>query len=162
MVLLLIVSVVLVATNEPPYKVDAQAIPQPVLPNTASPTQSEYTFSFLGSELEKRRQEKLEELDRQSKILTTTADYERVIREKCAQFGCDADQVIRIMYCESTGNAFATNGIYKGIFQHHAGYWIHRSALYGLPGADIFDPYSQIHVSTQMFSQGLAYHWSCK
>ena len=162
-ILLLVISVALVATNEPPYKVDAQTYPQPILPDTGSTSlDKSYTFTFISSDIQKKKEEKKAELERQAKILTSPAEYERVIREKCAQFGCNANQVIRVMYCESRGNPYATNGIFKGLFQHHAGYWIHRSALYGLPGADIFDPYSQIHVTTQMFAQGLAYHWSCK
>lgn len=95
-------------------------------------------------------------------ILKTTYDYEDLIRLQCEKLNCDATQIIRIMYCESRGLPDATNGIYKGLFQHHDRYWIDRAKKYGLAGYDVYDPFAQIIVTTNMFADGLWYHWHCK
>lgn len=99
---------------------------------------------------------------RAERTLVSTADYERMIRQKCAQFGCNSQQIIRVMYCESSGNKYAQNGRYFGLFQHDQHAWASRTSRYGVPGASIFDPYAQIVVSTRMFSEGMASAWSCK
>lgn len=113
---------------------------------------------------------KIDELERKdqeiafikSRTLTSPAQYEAKIREKCSAYGCNASQLIRVMYCESKANPRASNGINMGLFQQDYRFWAGRAAKYGLPGADIFDPYAQIHVATQMFAQGMASHWTCK
>lgn len=94
--------------------------------------------------------------------LVSTADYERVIRQKCAIYGCNSQQVIRIMYCESSGNKYAQNVRYFGLFQHDQHQWAFRTARYGVPGASIFDPYAQIQVTTRMFAEGQSAAWECK
>jgi hypothetical protein len=95
-------------------------------------------------------------------VLTSVYDYENLIKSECEKLNCDAAQVIRIMYCESKGFPNATNGMYRGLFQHHAGYWIERSRKYGLEGYDVYDPFAQIMVTTNMFADGLWYHWKCR
>lgn len=113
---------------------------------------------------------KIDELERKdqeiafikSRTLTSPAQYEAKIREKCAIYGCNSAQLIRVMYCESKANPRASNGINMGLFQQDYRFWAGRAAKYGLQGADIFDPYAQIHVATQMFAQGMASHWTCK
>jgi hypothetical protein len=109
----------------------------------------------------------LQEIDNQialvkSRTLTSPAQYEAKIREKCLIYGCNATQVIRVMYCESKANPKASNGINMGLFQQDYRFWAGRASKYGLAGADVLDPYAQIHVSAQMFSQGMSSHWTCK
>lgn len=98
----------------------------------------------------------------QTVTLTSIDDYENLIKSECKKLQCDATQIIRIMHCESKGLPYATNGIYKGLFQHHAGFWIERSKKYGLAGHDVYDPFAQIIVTTNMFADGLWYHWKCR
>jgi hypothetical protein len=96
--------------------------------------------------------------------IPANTDYITLIRERCALLGCNSDQVIRVMYCESGGrhNAYNASSGASGLFQHMPAYWASRATTYGVPGADIWDPQAQIIVTTGMFSQGLASHWSCK
>ncbi|MCA9386634.1 hypothetical protein KC669_01225 [Candidatus Dojkabacteria bacterium] len=123
------------------------------------------TFDFIIQDIEDLKIEKTQQIRNQQFLLwqsTSPGAYEALIREQCAAVGCNAEQVIRVMYCESKGNALATNGRYLGLFQHDQYYWIIRAQRYGIPGASVFDPYSQIHVTTRMFSEGLEYLWQCK
>jgi hypothetical protein len=91
-------------------------------------------------------------------------DYVSLIRERCAALGCNAEQVIRVMYCESGGraNAYNTSGKWSGLFQQDPRYWPSRAARAGVGGASIFDPHAQIIVATQMFASGQGGHWTCK
>lgn len=91
-------------------------------------------------------------------------DYETMIRNQCAAVGCNPEQLIRVMYCESGGrhNAYNKSSGASGLFQHLPQYWANRAATYGVPGASIWDPQAQVIVSAGMFSQGLAHHWVCK
>lgn len=123
------------------------------------------TFGFIIEDIEETKLEKLQTLALYNRELWNIVTYQQLeeqIVQKCAQFGCDPSVLIRVMSCESRGNIYATNGRYKGLFQHDAYYWPGRAIKYGVGGADIYDPYAQIHVSSQMFAQGLAYLWHCK
>lgn len=123
------------------------------------------TFSFVIEDIEKiefQRVLTLQEQRRQLWSSATPALIEQTITEQCAAVGCDATQVIRVMYCESKANTYATNGRYQGLFQHDVYYWDMRASKYGVPGTSIFDPYAQIHVSTRMFAEGFSYLWQCK
>jgi len=84
------------------------------------------------------------------------------IIEKCAVFGCNPDQLVRVMYCESGGRSNARNGIHTGLFQFNPRTFAANANRSGVPGADIYNPYQQIHVAAWMFSQGQARQWSCK
>lgn len=94
--------------------------------------------------------------------LGTKQDLENLIRFQCLKLKCNADQIIRVMNCESRGQIRATNGVHKGIFQHNERFWPDRAKKYGVPNYDIYDPYAQIIVSTNMFADGLSSHWECK
>lgn len=91
-----------------------------------------------------------------------SGDFEGVIRNSCATYGCNPDQLIRIMYCESGGRSNAVNGIHKGLFQFNPNTFNANAKRAGIPGADIWDPYSQITVASWMFANGQAWQWSCK
>lgn len=57
---------------------------------------------------------------------------------------------------ESRWNPKATNGRDHGLTQQKGIYWDGRAAAYGIPGADIWDPYAQLHVYTAMMAGYLA------
>lgn len=57
---------------------------------------------------------------------------------------------------ESRWNAASTNGRDHGLTQQRGIYWDSRAAQAGIPGADIWDPYAQIHVYVWQMEQYLA------
>lgn len=56
---------------------------------------------------------------------------------------------------ESCWNQWSDNGIDRGLTQQKIVYWADRAAYWGIPGADIWDPYAQIHVFACQMSQFL-------
>jgi hypothetical protein len=82
-------------------------------------------------------------------------DYERAIYDACSRYGCDPAQVIRVMYCESSGDPGAVGAQgERGLFQFHPqGEWPH-GAWYG--------PYEQIELAASLFAAGRADAWVCK
>ena len=122
------------------------------------------TMSFITQELISQKLDYEMQLTKQitaERTLNGVIDYERLIRQRCSQYGCNAALVIQVMYCESTANPHAQNYVYYGLFQHDINEWPARAARYGVPGAPITDAYAQIHVTTQMFAQGFHNLWSC-
>jgi hypothetical protein len=89
-------------------------------------------------------------------------DFEGAIRSRCAAYGCNAEQVIRVMYCESGGRSNAVNGIHKGLFQFNPNTFRANANRVGISNQNIWDPYQQITVATWMFANGQAWQWSCK
>ena len=88
---------------------------------------------------------------------------EQKIQVACQTFGCNSDQLIRVMKCESKGkNISNPSGKYSGIFQFTRKTWIDFSQKAGIPNADIWDTDAQIYTTTWAFSNGLSYHWSCR
>lgn len=84
-----------------------------------------------------------------------SSGYEAAIYDACARYGCDGNQLVRVMYCESGGDhgAIGPNGE-RGIFQFHPnGLW---------PDVAWADPYTQIEVAASAFASGLGYHWVCQ
>ena len=82
----------------------------------------------------------------------------------------DHEWALRVMACESSNDPLAVNSWSKtmGLFQHHPRYWDERAVMAGLPGADAFDPESNIVVAEWLLNvggQGHAkgkQHWECK
>lgn len=60
------------------------------------------------------------------------------------------------IFLESRWNQWADNGRDRGLCQQKAIYWDSRAAHYGIPGADIWDPYAQLYVFSAMMSGYLA------
>jgi soluble lytic murein transglycosylase-like protein len=92
-------------------------------------------------------------------------DYETLIRERCNELGCNAEQIIRVMYCESGGRANAVNrggSGASGLFQFMPGTFNGYARRLGMTGANIWNPRDQIIIATYMFANGGAHHWSCK
>ena len=59
---------------------------------------------------------------------------------------------------ESCWNQWSDNGRDFGLCQQKGIYWADRAAFYGIAGADIWDPYAQLHVFACMMSAYLAYY----
>jgi len=92
------------------------------------------------------------------------------VTEAVYAWGGDDDDVhrfLRIMQCESAGlpDAKNPNSSASGLMQQLARYWPERSASAGVPGADIFDPYANIWVSSWLAlasPYGGWQHWVCR
>jgi len=90
-------------------------------------------------------------------------DFESAIRNRCAAVGCNSEQVIRVMYCESGGRSNAANPSgASGLFQFMPRTFSANASRIGLSGANIWNPYHQIEVATWMFANGQAWQWVCK
>lgn len=73
------------------------------------------------------------------------------------------DQALRVIWCESRGNADAKNpgSSASGLFQHLGRFWDARSAKAGWSGANIFDPEANVAVGRWLFdSTGGWHHWA--
>lgn len=85
---------------------------------------------------------------------TAQYSYEAAIYDACARYGCNPEQLINVMYCESWGDhsAVGPNGE-RGIFQFHPqGEW---------PYAAWYGPYEQIELAAQLFAAGRSDAWVC-
>jgi len=91
-----------------------------------------------------------------------TGNFESTIRSACNNYGCNPEQLIRVMYCESGGRSNAVNGVYSGLFQFHPNTFRANANRIGLTNADIWNPYHQIQVAAWMFANGQAWQWECK
>ena len=89
---------------------------------------------------------------------------ESLIRERCAQLGCNSEQIIKVMYCESGGRSDAYNASSgaSGLFQFMPSTFAANAARIGISNSSIWDPYAQVMVATSMFANGQASQWSCK
>lgn len=79
----------------------------------------------------------------------------------------DVDRAVRIMSCESRGDADARNprSGASGLFQHMPRYWGSRSAAAGYAGASIFDPEANVAVAAWLvydYDHGGWHHWVCR
>lgn len=74
-----------------------------------------------------------------------------------AYYGVSGDWLYRVAACESGFDPYAIgpNGEI-GVFQFMP------STFYAYGGASIYDPWDQARVASQMFSQGLSWHWVCQ
>jgi len=75
------------------------------------------------------------------------------------------DQALSVMQCESQGNPQATNPSSgaAGLFQHMPQFWSERSRSAGVPGANIYDPSSNVRVAAWLYKQSNSWkHWSCQ
>lgn len=57
---------------------------------------------------------------------------------------------------ESCWSQWSDNGRDFGLTQQKGIYWADRAAYYGIPGADIWDPYAQLHVYANQMAGYLA------
>ncbi len=96
---------------------------------------------------------------------TPSADtnYESYILEQCNKYGCNATQLIRVMYCESGGrpDAYNPSGA-TGLLQFMPATFYANAAKIGIVDANVHNPIQQIQVAAYMFANGQAYQWACK
>ena len=81
-----------------------------------------------------------------------------IIRAAAAKWGADPNQLLRVASCESglNPNSYNSRSGATGLFQFKP------PTFYGHGGHNIWDAADQADVAAHMFSQGLAYEWSCK
>jgi len=91
-------------------------------------------------------------------------DIESVIRAAAATWGADANQLLRVAWCESRYNVYAVNSRSgaSGLFQFMPATWAANSVRAGYAGASVFDPVASANVAAWMFAHGQAAQWSCK
>jgi len=79
--------------------------------------------------------------------------YEAAIYDACARHGCNGDQLVRVMYCESGGNPSAVGAQGEvGLFQIKMEIW----------PVNAWDPYASIEFAAQMFASGQGGNWVCQ
>lgn len=89
---------------------------------------------------------------------------ETIIRTAAASWGANADQMLRVAYCESHYNPNAVNASSgaSGLFQFLPSTWAYQAPKAGYGGASPFDPVANANVAARMFSLGMASQWVCK
>jgi uncharacterized protein YabE (DUF348 family) len=92
------------------------------------------------------------------------SEIEAIIRDAAAAHGANADQLVRVAYCESRFNPGAYNASSgaSGLFQFLASTWAANSVRAGYAGASAFDPVASANVAAFMFARGQAGQWVCK
>jgi uncharacterized protein YabE (DUF348 family) len=93
-----------------------------------------------------------------------SSEIEAIIREAAAAQGADAEQLLRVAYCESRFNPGAYNASSgaSGLFQFIPSTWAANSLRAGYAGASVFDPVASANVAAWMFARGQAGQWSCR
>ena len=92
-----------------------------------------------------------------------SSEIEAIIREAAAAQGANADQLVRVAYCESRFNPGAYNASgAAGLFQFMPGTWAANSVRAGYAGASVYDPVAAANVAAWMFVRGQAYQWVCR
>jgi len=91
-------------------------------------------------------------------------DIESIIRIAAATWGADANQLLRVAWCESRYNPYAVNARSgaAGLFQFMPATWAANSVRAGYAGASVFDPVANANTAAFMFRNGQAWQWSCK
>jgi len=91
-------------------------------------------------------------------------DIESIIRAAAGAWGADANQLLRVAWCESHYNPNAVNARSgaAGLFQFMPATWAANSVRAGYAGASVFDPVASANVAAYMFAHGQAGQWTCK
>jgi resuscitation-promoting factor RpfB len=98
-----------------------------------------------------------------SRTPTASPEIEAIIRDAAAAHGADADQLVRVAYCESRFNPGAYNASgASGLFQFLPSTWAANSVRAGFGGASVWDPVASANVAAYMFSLGQSGQWVCK
>lgn len=94
---------------------------------------------------------------------TASSEIEAIIRDAAAAQGADAEQLLRVAYCESRFNpgAYNSSGA-SGLFQFMPSTWAANSVRAGFAGASVFDPVASANVAAWMFQRGQAFQWVCR
>lgn len=88
---------------------------------------------------------------------TPPVEWQRYLYDKLSERGCGwyFPYAVCQIWQESCWNQWSDNGIDRGLTQQKIVYWADRAAYWGIPGADIWDPYAQLHVFACQMSQFL-------
>jgi uncharacterized protein YabE (DUF348 family) len=84
---------------------------------------------------------------RGTKPVSFKGPYYEWIQDASRLYGANADEMYRVMMCESGGDPYAQSpsGKYKGLFQYDKRTW----SVSGFGDRDIFDPYAQINAAAK-------------
>jgi len=94
---------------------------------------------------------------------TASSEIEAIIRDAAAAQGADAEQLLRVAYCESRFNPGAYNASgASGLFQFMPSTWAANSVRAGFAGASVFDPVASANVAAWMFARSQAFQWVCR
>ena len=90
--------------------------------------------------------------------ITPPIEWQRYLYDKLASKGFAWYQPYAIcqIFLESRWNQWSDNGRDFGLTQQKGIYWEARAAHWGIPGANIWDPYAQLHVYSCMMCQYLS------
>jgi uncharacterized protein YabE (DUF348 family) len=99
-----------------------------------------------------------------TRIPPGSSEIETIIRDAAAAHGANADQLVRVAYCESRFNPGAYNASSgaSGLFQFLPSTWAANSVRAGYAGASVFDPVASANVAAYMFAMGQSGQWVCK
>jgi uncharacterized protein YabE (DUF348 family) len=99
-----------------------------------------------------------------TRVPSGAAEIEAIIREAAAAQGANADQLLRVAYCESRYNPGAYNAWSgaSGLFQFMPATWAANSVRAGFGGASVWDPVASANVAAYMFRLGQSGQWVCK
>jgi len=98
-----------------------------------------------------------------TRIPSGAAEIEAIIRDAAAAQGANADQLLRVAYCESRYNPGAYNASgASGLFQFLPSTWAANSVRAGFGGTSPFDPVAAANVAAWMFARGQAGQWVCR
>ena len=88
---------------------------------------------------------------------TPPIDWQRHLYNELTARGCGwyFPYAVCQIWQESCWNQWSDNGVDRGLTQQKIVYWADRAAYWGIPGADIWNPYAQIHVFACQMSQFL-------
>jgi len=92
------------------------------------------------------------------------SEIEAIIRAAADAWGADADQLLRVAWCESRYNPSAYNASSgtSGLFQFKPSTWAANSVRAGYDGASVFDAVANANVAAYMFANFQAGQWACK
>jgi uncharacterized protein YabE (DUF348 family) len=99
-----------------------------------------------------------------TRIPPGSSEIEAIIRGAAAAQGANAEQLLRVAYCESRFNPGAYNASSgaSGLFQFLPSTWAANSVRAGYAGASVFDPVASANVAAWMFARGQAGQWVCR
>jgi len=98
-----------------------------------------------------------------TRIPPGSSDIEAIIRDAAAAQGANAEQLLRVAYCESRYNPGAYNASgASGLFQFLPSTWTANSVRAGFAGASVWDPVASANVAAYMFARGQAGQWVCR
>lgn len=89
-------------------------------------------------------------------------DIEATIRSAAAEFGVDADELVRVAFCESSFRPLAVGRAQEiGVLQFLPRTFEANARRLGYTIADITDVRAQARVAAEMWSRDQAWQWSC-